>query len=76
MRNPMLVNLKVCPKSSRNEITKLDDSHFRVKVTAAPDKGKANEAVIKLLSDYFHVAKFRIRIVSGETSRNKKMEIK
>lgn len=71
----MLINLKVAPKSSRNEIIKLDDSHFRAKVTAAPDKGKANEAVVELLSDYFHVAKSRINIISGITSRNKKIEI-
>ena len=71
----MLINIKVSPKSSRNEVTKLDDSHFRVKVTAAPDKGKANDAVIELLSDYFHVAKSRIYIVSGKTSRNKTVEI-
>ena len=71
----MLINVKVSPKASRNEVTKLDDSHFRVKVTAAPDKGKANDAVIKILANYFHVAKSRISIVSGETCRNKTVEI-
>ncbi|OGF35047.1 hypothetical protein A2482_01095 [Candidatus Falkowbacteria bacterium RIFOXYC2_FULL_48_21] len=71
----MLINVKVSPKSSHNEVTKLDDSHFCVKVTAAPDKGKANDAAIELLSDYFHVAKSRIYIVSGKTSRNKTVEI-
>jgi len=71
----MLVNVKVSPKSSKNEVLKLDDTHFRVKVTAAPDKGKANDAVIELLSSHFHIAKSRIRIVSGETARNKKIEL-
>jgi len=72
----MFLNIKVSPKSSKNEIVKIDEATFRVKVTAAPDKGKANAAVIALLSEHLRVAKSRIRIVSGETSRNKKIEIK
>lgn len=71
----MLLTIKATPKSSRNEVIKLDDSHFRVKVTAAPDKGKANDAVIAILSDYFHIAKSRISIISGITARTKKVKI-
>ena len=48
---------------------------LRVKVTAVPENGKANEALIKLLSQILHVSKSRIFIVRGETSRVKQLEI-
>ena len=42
-----------------------------VKVTAIPDKGKANDAVIALLAKAIGVAKSSFNLVGGETSRNK-----
>lgn len=44
---------------------------LRVTVTAPPEGGKANAALIKLLSRTLRLAKSRIIIASGETSRNK-----
>lgn len=49
---------------------------LKVLVTAAPEKGKANEALIKLLSEYFDIPKGVISIIRGETERNKLIEIK
>jgi len=71
----MILTVKVTTKAAQNTVIKIDNSNFKVKVTVAPEKGKANTAVIKLLSDYFKVARSRIKILSGETSRNKKIEI-
>lgn len=45
---------------------------LRVAVTAAPEKGKANRAVIELLSDAFGLAKSNIELLTGETSRQKR----
>ncbi len=42
-----------------------------VKVSAAPDMGRANGAVVEVLAKAFRVPKSRIAIVSGETNRNK-----
>jgi hypothetical protein len=42
-----------------------------VKVSAAPDKGKANTAVIELLARAFDLPKSRFQVISGETHRNK-----
>lgn len=71
----MILNVKVTTKASQNSVIKIDDTNFKIKVTVAPEKGKANATIIKLLSDYFHIAKSRIKIISGMTSRNKKIEI-
>ncbi|NMC51924.1 DUF167 domain-containing protein [Candidatus Kuenenbacteria bacterium] len=71
----MLINVKVTPKSKLNQATQIDDAHFVVHTTAAPDKGKANEAVIKLLSTRLKIPKSRLAIIKGETSRQKIIEI-
>ena len=48
---------------------------LRVKVTAVPEDGKANAALIKLLSQTLHISKSRICLVRGEISRVKQLEI-
>jgi uncharacterized protein len=68
--------VRVTPKASRNEVTGLYTAadgavSLSVKVTAAPDKGKANAAVISLLAKKSGIAKSRLTLVKGETDRNK-----
>lgn len=72
----MFLQVKVTPHASKNEIAGWRESVLQVKVTAAPEKGKANEAVIELLSEALDISKSSIRLVSGGTSRIKKFEIK
>ncbi len=72
--------IKVIPKSSKNEILieqadSPGDRLVKIKVTAAPTKGQANEAVIKLLSKELGLKKSQIAIVSGQTSKIKVIEI-
>ncbi len=62
--------MRVTPHAKQNKIVQ-DGDVLRVYTTAAPEKGHANGAVIDLLSDYFHVAKSRIVISKGLTSRDK-----
>ena len=68
--------MKVVPKSSRNEIVGLQpDGSLKVKVTAAPEKGKANAAICAFLADEFGVPKRNVEIVRGETSSVKHVKI-
>ena len=71
----MKINVKVRPHSSREEVLKVDDEYV-VRVRATQHEGKANEAVIKLLSKHFKVPKTAIVIVTGATGRNKIVEIR
>lgn len=71
----MKISIKVLPRSSRNEIKKLADGSFKVKLTSAPVDGKANDALVELLSEYFDTAKSKIKLVKGLTSKNKVVEI-
>jgi uncharacterized protein (TIGR00251 family) len=72
----MLLAVRVTPKASRDEITGLHAAtdgamSLAVKVTAPPDKGKANKAVIEVLAKASRLPKTAFTIVSGETDRNK-----
>jgi hypothetical protein len=72
----VVLNVRVQPKASRSEVVGVHDGGLKVKVTSAPEGGKANREVIKLLAEYFGVNKSSIRIIRGETSREKVIEIK
>ena len=69
------IPVKVIPSSSKNEITKLADGTYKVKLTTAPVDGKANDALLALLSKQFGVAKSKITIVKGERGKKKIIEI-
>lgn len=71
----MIINVKVTPRSSRNEILKISDNTFKIKVTVPPEKGKANEKAIELLSEHFKTAKSNIKIIAGLSFHDKLIEI-
>jgi uncharacterized protein (TIGR00251 family) len=59
----------------RNAILGIRGGALRVAVTAAPEKGKANQAIVALLSKTLGVPKSAIEIASGDTSRQKRLLI-
>ncbi|UYN91067.1 MAG: YggU family protein [Anaerolineales bacterium] len=68
--------IRVTPRASRNEIVEiLPDHTIKIRLTAPPVDGKANEALIDFLSKVLSVAKSRIEIVAGETGRDKLVTI-
>jgi uncharacterized protein (TIGR00251 family) len=72
--------VKLTPKASRDEVkgwaVGADSKKIlKCSVTAPPDKGKANEALIELLAGHFGVAKSAIRLIKGQMSRQKLIEI-
>jgi hypothetical protein len=69
------IKIRVAPRSSRDEVVKTGDDYL-VRVKAQPKEGKANEAVIKLLAEYFEVTRSSVRITSGLSGRNKIVEIR
>ena len=71
----MRIFVKAHPKSKKIEVVQKDADHYEVWVREAPDKGKANQAVIKALSEHLGVARSRLTLSSGLASRNKVIEI-
>ena len=78
----MELDIRVQPRANRNSI-ELDGERpdvkpgvkIMVRVTAAPEGGKANEAVVALLAKRLRVPKRSIQIVRGHKSRNKRIRI-
>lgn len=71
----MRIELKVIAGAKREEIEKISEHSYRVKVTVPPEKGKANKRVVELLSEEFGVRKRDIRIISGAASARKILDI-
>lgn len=72
----LTLNLKVIPKSSKNEIIGfLEDGTMRVKIHAVPEKGKANLEICEFLAQLFGVGKRNVEVVRGETSAHKQIRI-
>jgi uncharacterized protein len=75
------LNVRVTPKASANRIRIAVDADsptgfkVRVDVTAPPDKGKANAAVIALLAKALRIAPSFITLDRGETARDKRLRI-
>ena len=65
------LRLKVTPGSGRTAVERLADGSFHVHVMERAVDGKANQAVIKLLSARFDVPKSRITVLQGANGRHK-----
>lgn len=74
------VALKVTPRAARNAVEGVTrdargEARLAVRVTAAPDGGKANAAVIKLLAKRWGLAPRDLSLVSGATARSKVLQV-
>lgn len=65
--------LKVHPGGKADRLTGIHAGMLKVEVRAAPEKGKANKAVIKLLAELLQIPERGLSIVSGEKSARKKV---
>lgn len=70
-----LLEVKVQPRSKSPGVEKIDERRFRVRVQAAPDKGRANREVIERLAECLDIPPSRLTIVRGETSSSKLIRI-
>jgi hypothetical protein len=70
------LKLKVKPKARRNAVLGVHGDALRVSVTAAAEKGKANQACIALLAQTLGVPKSHIEILTGETHSEKVIRVR
>lgn len=70
-----VIHVHAIPRARVPEVIERMPGHYTVKVTASPDKGKANKAVCRLLARHFAVPGSAVRIIRGQTSRRKIVEI-
>jgi uncharacterized protein (TIGR00251 family) len=65
------ISVQVHPGAKRNEIVRVEDSVWHLKIAAPPTEGKANKELIEFLSEILDISKSRITIERGTTSRRK-----
>lgn len=73
--NAVTFSVRVIPRASRSEIVGEHDGALKVKLASPPVDGAANAELIKLFAKRFGVSKSDIEIVTGETSKNKRIKI-
>jgi uncharacterized protein (TIGR00251 family) len=73
--NAVVLSVKVVPRSSRTAIAGILNGMLKVKLAAAPEKGKANQALVEFLADTLGIKKNAVKITSGLTSPVKTIEI-
>ena len=71
----LIFTVKIVPASSKTAITGILDGMLKIKVSAPPEKGKANQAVIKFLAETLGLKKNAIQIVSGKTNPVKQLKV-
>ncbi|MBK8302832.1 MAG: DUF167 family protein [Pyrinomonadaceae bacterium] len=68
--------IRVVPRASRTEIVGIHDGALKVRIASPPVDGAANIEIVRFLAKTFGVSKGDVFIISGETSKNKRIKIK
>lgn len=72
----MILTVKINPNSQSSGITTiLSDGTIKLNIKSPPEKGKANTEIIKLLAKHYNIDSEKIKILSGKTSKLKKIKI-
>jgi uncharacterized protein (TIGR00251 family) len=68
---PFILRVRLTPRAASSQIDGWDGDLLRVRVAAPPVEGKANRALLRLLAQALDVPPSRLRLVKGQTSREK-----
>jgi hypothetical protein len=72
---PTVVWVKAKPRAKEARVRQVDGTHFEVWVREAPEKGRANDAVLEALAGFLGVPRSRLALRSGRGSRTKRVEV-
>ncbi len=71
----LILRVRIQPRAAQDEIAGLYGDRLKVRVTAPPTDGKANEHLRAFLAKQFGVPKTRVTLLSGAGSRDKRLRI-
>ncbi len=74
--NAVVFAVRVQPRSSRDEISGEWEGGLKIRLQAPPLEGRANEALCRFLAEILKIPASAVRILSGERSRTKRVEIR
>lgn len=69
------IEIRVIPRASKSEVVGEHNGALKVRISSPPVDGAANAELIKLLAKFFGVAKADIDLISGQTSKTKRIRI-
>ena len=69
--NNVRLKVKVQPRARQQQVQKIGEMEYTVRVLSPPAEGKANKEVIELLASHFHLPPSRVKILKGKKSRQK-----
>ncbi len=70
-KDHLKIKVKVKPNSRENSIKEIEKNYYEIRVSVPPEKGKANERVIELISKHLKIPKSQIDLISGAASKEK-----
>jgi len=73
--NDLILEVRVQPRASRDEIVGPHGEQLKVRITAPPVDGKANAHLARYLAKAFGVAPSAVALIGGETGRDKRLRI-
>jgi len=73
--NDLILSIYVQPRASKNQICGIQGEELKIRLTSPPVDGAANKLCREFVADLFDVAKSSVEIISGETSRHKRLRI-
>lgn len=71
----LVLSVYVQPRASRNEICGIQKEELKIRLTSPPVDGAANKRCREFIADLFDVSRSSVEIISGETSRHKRLQI-
>jgi uncharacterized protein (TIGR00251 family) len=72
----LLLDVRVLPRASRDEVVGMQGGRLKIKITAPPVDGKANQHLISYLAKLCGVPKSDVTLIKGETGREKSFRIR
>lgn len=71
----IILNLHIQPRASKNQLCGVQDNALKIRLTSPPVDGAANKLCREFLADLLDVPKSAVEIISGETSRHKRVRV-
>ncbi len=71
----LVMELRVQPRASRDEVVGVCAGRLRVRIRSAPVDGKANQRLVALMAAEFHVPKSRVELLHGARGREKRIAV-
>jgi hypothetical protein len=73
--NSINIQVQIQPRSSKDQIVGLHNGRLKIKISAPPVDGKANQALIEFIAKALGVSKSKVEIVKGHSSKLKTLKI-